>query len=140
LRLVKGVGANRALRLPLALCVSKIDLLAGQAYALPDGRDAVAKFYDDLARIDPTGEAMTLEVIEARSELLARLRDTVWPGWQIERSIAELFGGRYAFFPLTPVGLDGQGEKDLNLRTIAPFGLLEPLVWLLHMNGYPILE
>jgi hypothetical protein len=139
-RLVKGVGSTRRLQLPLALCVSKIDLLAGQSYALPDGRDAVAQFYDDLARIDPTGEAMTLDVIEARSALVARLRDTVWPGWQIERTIQDLFGGRVQYFPLTPVGLDGAGEKDLNLRTIAPFGLLEPLVWLLHMNGYPVLR
>lgn len=137
-RLVKGV--TRRLHLPLALCVSKIDLLAGQSYALPDGRDAVAKFYDDLAKIDPSGEAMTLEVIEARSALVARLRDTVWPGWQIERTVQDLFGGRFLYFPLTPVGLDGAGEKDLNLRTIAPFGLLEPLVWLLHMNGYPVLR
>ena len=37
------------------------------------------------------------------------------------------------------VGLDGRGETDLNLRTIAPFGLLEPLMWLLEMNGYPVL-
>lgn len=140
LRLVKGVASRRELRLPLALCVSKIDLLARQSYALPDGGDAVAKFYDDLAQIDPTGEAMTLEVIEARSQLMARLRDTIWPGWQIERSVDDLFGGRALFFPLTPVGLDGQGEKDLNLRTVAPYGLLEPLLWLLHMNGYPVLE
>jgi len=140
LRLVKGVGSRRELRLPLALCVSKIDLLARQSYALPDGGDAVARFYADLAQIDPTGEAMSLEVIEARSQLMARLRDTIWPGWQIERSVDDLFGGRALFFPLTPVGLDGRGEKDLSLRTIAPFGLLEPLLWLLHMNGYPVLE
>lgn len=139
LRLVKGVDSHRKLRLPLALCVSKIDLLAGQSYASPDGGDPVAAFYDGLARIDPTGEAMTLEVFEARSRLVARLRDTIWPGWQIERSVEELFGGRALYFPLTPVGLDGRGEKDLSLRTIAPFGLLEPLLWLLHMNGYPVL-
>jgi hypothetical protein len=140
LRLVKGVADNRPLRLPLALCVSKIDLLARQSYALPDGGDAVARFYDDLAKIDPTGEAMTLEVIEARSNLVARLRDTIWPGWQIQRAVEDLFRGRSLFFPMTPVGLDGRGESDLNLRTIAPFGLLEPLAWLLHMNGYPVLE
>jgi hypothetical protein len=31
------------------------------------------------------------------------------------------------------------GEKDLNKRTINPYGILEPLLWLLHMNGYPVL-
>ena len=64
----------------------------------------------------------------------------LWPGWQIERQIDDLFGGRYAFFPLTPVGLDGRGEADLSLRTISPFGLLEPLLWLLQMTGHPVLH
>lgn len=140
LRLVRGIRTGKRLRTPVALCISKIDVLAGQSYASPDGGDAIAKFYDDLARIDPTGESTNLKVIEARSRLTAQLRDTIWPGWQIERQIHDLFGGRYQFFPLTPVGLDGRGETDLSLRTISPFGLLEPLTWLLQMNGYPVLE
>ena len=136
----EGLVGGKALLLPRALCVSKIDLLARQSYALPDGGDAVARFYEDLAKIDPSGEGMTLDVIEARSRVVAGLRDTIWPGWQIERAVDDLFGGRVMFFPLTPVGLDGRGESDLSLRTIAPFGLLEPLAWLLQMNGYPVLQ
>lgn len=139
-RLVRGLRAGKRVRIPVALCVPKVDVLAGQSYALPGGGDAIARFYDDLSEIDPTGEAMTPQVIEARSRLTARLSDTIWPGWQIERQIHDLFGGRYMFFPLTPVGLDGRGETDLSLRTISPFGLLEPLAWLLEMNGYPVLE
>ena len=140
IRLVKGVKAGRRVRIPVALCVSKIDLLAGKSFSLPGGGDAVAGFYKELSRIDPTGEAMTWDVIEARSRLLGELRDAIWPGWEIERQIDDLFGGRYLFFPLTPVGLDGVGEADLSLRTISPFGLLEPLLWLLEMNGYPVLS
>jgi hypothetical protein len=140
IRLVKGVKAGRRVRIPVALCVSKIDLLAGKSFSVPGGGDAVAWFYKELGRIDPSGEAMTWEVIEARSRLLGELRDTIWPGWEIERQIDDLFGGRYLFFPLTPVGLDGAGEADLSLRTISPFGLLEPLLWLLEMNGYPVLR
>ena len=140
LRLVKGIKAGRRVRVPVALCVSKIDLLARQSFALPDGGDAVEKFYEDLGRIDPTGEALTLSVIEARSRLLSELRETIWPGWEIQRQMDDLFGGRYSFFPLTPVGLDGRGETDLSLRTISPFGLLEPLLWLFEMNGYPVLK
>ena len=141
LRLLKGVEKrDKQLRTPVALCVSKIDIMAGQAYATAEGPDVVDRFYEELARIDPSGEAMTLEVIEARSAAVAQLRSHVWPGWQIERQIHDLFGGRHMFFPLTPVGLDGRGETDLSLRTISPFGLLEPLLWLLEMSGYPILK
>jgi hypothetical protein len=70
---------------------------------------------------------------------MRQLRDTIWPGWEIERQIDDLFGGRYMFFPFTPVGLDGLGE-DLANRVISPVGILHPLLWLLHMNGYPVLQ
>lgn len=140
LRLLKGVKAGRHLRTPVALCISKIDLLAGHDYRLDDGRDAIVKFYEDLSRIDPSGESTKQSVLEERSRLTRQLRDVIWPGWQIERQIDDLFGGRYAFFPLTPVGLDGRGEADLSLRTISPFGLLEPLLWLLQMTGHPVLH
>lgn len=140
LRLVRGMSAGKPISVPVALCISKIDILAGQGLSSPDGSDPIARFYDELSKIDPTGESVSLRAIEARSQLTARLRHTIWPGWQVERQVHDLFGGRYKFFPLTPVGLDGVGETDLSLRTISPFGLLEPLVWLLEMNGYPVLE
>ena len=140
LRLLKGLRSSRHLRTPIALCVSKIDLLPTQPYALPGGGDAIAKFYDELRRIDPTGEACSRRVIEARSGLVSQLRETIWPGWDIERQMRDLFGGQYLFFPLTPVGLEGCSDTDLSLRTISPFAILEPLMWLLHMNGYSILR
>jgi hypothetical protein len=137
LRRIKGVKAGGQIRTPVALCVSKIDLMVNEPYADPNGGGVVGNFYRDLGEV---GWNTDLPSIQARSRLVARLRDTIWPGWQIERQIHELFGGRYMFFPLTPVGLNGLGEMDLARRTIAPVGLLDPLLWLLHMNGYPVLS
>jgi hypothetical protein len=140
LRVLRGLAGGDQLRTPIALCVSKIDLLAGQSYSLPGGGDAVEHFYSELGRVDPSGESFSWSVIRQRSRLTADLARVIWPGWEIERQIKDLFGGRYLFFPLTPVGLDGLGETDLSLRTISPFGLAQPLFWLLQMNGYPILD
>ena len=33
-------------------------------------------------------------------------------------------------------GVSGDDPKDWNFK---PFGIVEPLVWLLHMNGYKTL-
>jgi hypothetical protein len=140
LRLLRGIPGTRELGVPVAVCVSKIDLLAAGPFAMPEGGDVVAGFYDQLRQIDPSGESLAEGVLRARSELVVRLRDTIWPGWEVERTLDDLFAGRWLFFPLTPVGLDGRGEADLNLRTIAPFGLLQPLAWLLEKSGYPVLE
>jgi len=67
------------------------------------------------------------------------LCDLIWPGWEIEKVVSDVFGGRCIFFPLTPVGLNESGETDLSRRTISPLGILHPLMWLLHMIGYATL-
>jgi hypothetical protein len=136
LRRIKGIRTGKQVHVPIALCVSKLDLMVNQPYADPHGGGVIEKFYRDLGELNWD---LNVATIERRSKLMGQLRDTVWPGWQIERQIDDLFGGRFLFFPLTPVGLDGLGERDLTRRTIAPVGLLEPLLWLLHMNGYPVL-
>lgn len=134
-RTVKGLHAGQQIRCPVALCVPKIDLMPDEDYAR--GGNIVDRFYDELRDI---GWGMDTASIQRRSDLMRRLRDDIWPGWEIERQIDDLFGGRYMFFPLTPVGLNEPGEKDLAKRTIAPVGILHPLMWLLHMNGYPVLS
>jgi hypothetical protein len=133
-RTVKGLRAGQQIRCPVALCVPKIDLMSNEPYAR--GGSVVEKFYDELREV---GWDMDVSSIKKRSELMRRLRDDIWPSWEIERQIDDLFGGRYMFFPMTPVGLNEPGETDLAKRTIAPLGILHPLMWLLHMNGYPVL-
>jgi hypothetical protein len=32
------------------------------------------------------------------------------------------------------------GETDISQRDLRPYCILEPMSWLLHMNGYPILK
>ncbi|MFH1921250.1 MAG: hypothetical protein ABIP48_15390, partial [Planctomycetota bacterium] len=137
LRVTRKVRPNRSLQTPVALCVSKIDYVASMA------PDFAGHFNDELRRIDTEGEDMSMEFIEARSDLALKLCRRIWPGWDIERLIRDLFGGRYRFFPLTPISLDvpeNVSPDDLRDRAVDPFGIVEPLVWLLHMNGYPILK
>jgi hypothetical protein len=92
-----------------------------------------------LSRIDQSAATLSLDLIRRRSDQVAQLRDVIWPNWEIERQVRGLFGDRFMFFPMSPVGLNELGEEDLNKRTINPYGILEPLMWLLHMNGYPVL-
>lgn len=81
-----------------------------------------------------------------RSELVGELRNTIWTDWDIEDRFRQVFGDRFLFFPMSPVGLPPRGVTDpdiiddLSQRMIEPYGILEPLLWLLHMNGYPVLS
>ena len=96
----------------------------------------IEQFYADL---EDVGWGMDLHSIRLRSDLMRDLRNTVWPSWEIEKAIDDLFGGRYMFFPLTAYGLNEVGETNLKRRNLGALGVLHPLMWLLHMNGYPVL-
>ncbi|HQU46558.1 MAG TPA: hypothetical protein PK867_27375, partial [Pirellulales bacterium] len=67
LRRIKGIRAGKQVHVPIALCVSKLDLMVAQPYADPHGGGAVEKFYRDLAELDWTPSVRT---IEARSKLM----------------------------------------------------------------------
>ena len=53
-----------------------------------------------------------------------------------------VFGDNILYFPMTAVGLheEGLGVGDLTQREFEPFGLIEPLLWMLHMQGYCVLN
>ncbi|MBR0236991.1 MAG: hypothetical protein IJQ39_02755 [Thermoguttaceae bacterium] len=138
LRTQKQIQQWRSLRLPIALCLTKIDLLP----TIPNWENAwgkAAKFYSDMEKIDPTGEGLSKSIIEQRSALVDELRKDIWPDWDMDAQIKKLFGGRHMYFPMTAVGLEGSGETDLAVRTLSPFGLAEPLYWVMEMNGFPTL-
>lgn len=147
LRLSKRVAAGRQVKVPVALCISKIDLLLIQKYAR-HGTDVLRRFYEELREIDETTAPLSWRRLQERSYAVARLRETIWPGWQIERTIRDLFGARFLFFPLTPVGISDLDLDNLHVaelqelrdRTIAPYAILEPLLWLLEMNGFRVLR
>ena len=138
-RVGRKLKSGQAMHAPVSVCVLKIDLFTDMDHADPEGRGPVDRFYDDLANFDE-GKRISRKAIQARSDIMKELRHTIWPGWQIEKQIQQLFGGRYMYFPFTPVGLSELGETDLSKRTIAPRYILEPFMWLLDMNGYRVLD
>jgi hypothetical protein len=101
-------------------------------------------------RLRQAGEGpLTLEALRQRSDLAAEALDEVYPTWKIQEVLSDHFGSNFLFFPLTPVGLAEQdrvllslkpGRDTLKSRTLAPFGVSEPILWLLHALGYRVLE
>jgi hypothetical protein len=139
LRRRRHLKPDAVIRTPVAVCFTKIDLLTSQPYAADEDGRPVREFYRQLAEIDPDGEELSRRVIKARAALCRDLRRTIWPHWNLEQQLDGLFGRRQMFFPLSAVGLDHLGETNPREQTIAPFGVLEPLMWLLHVNGHPCL-
>lgn len=139
LRLARDIPVGQPVKLPVAICITKTDLLS--KIARP-GRDAFCAFVSELQKIGSGQRGPTLDAIRGRHELFLSRRELFFPGWNIEEQFDELFAGGFMFFPLTSVGFDKDelGEEDLTRRTYKPFGIIEPVLWLLHMNGFKVLR
>jgi hypothetical protein len=64
----------------------------------------------------------------------------MFTGADVRGIVEGYFGKQVMFFPMSSVGLFEHelGIRDLSRRTIAPYGVAEPLFWLLHMYGYEV--
>jgi hypothetical protein len=136
MRDMRGLDVGAVIPVPIAVCVSKMDLLVTDN---PLGGQARPFLRELRATL---GQPVTRELVRYRSQICESMLPVMFQGWDIRRTLRECFGGQVMFFPLTPVGLEeGElGVKDLTRRTIAPFGILEPVLWLAHMHGYSILD
>jgi hypothetical protein len=121
----------RGRRAPVALCMSRIDRMANRRYETPHAERKIAEFFARLNELGWGGDNLSLDVIRQRHKAVVHLRQAIWPRWKIEDQVRDTFGGRHMFFPLTSAGWDHTGEE--------PLGVTEPLLWLLHMNGYRVL-
>ena len=139
-KILKGVDGGRTIQVPVAIIVSKIDLMILQDYADPSGGGIIGQFYEDLNELDPNGVDYSMEIIDACSTMMERYVSTIWPGWNINQAIDRLFDGRFRYFPLTPVGLQSLGQEDLDNIPQVPYRVLHPLLWLLQMNGFQVLD
>jgi|GEM_PF-1393812 len=150
-----------SIKTAVAVCIPKLDLLLADPDAVKQSesfkgredefnpvlynlnREDLEKYLSSLAKNDPTGRSLDANSIDAWSTETRVLCEKIWPGWNIERQVRDFFGGRYAFFPLTPVGLDSATGESVSLKEVGvmrPYGVLKPLIWMLDMNGYPCLE
>jgi hypothetical protein len=142
LRETGRVTLRRVAGVPAAICVPKLDRLRRQAETGATGHAAAIKeFFEGLRKLERArkGSVITASLIDARSRLTARLIRQLWPREDLEDRIQRIFGRRYRFFPMTPLGLDHVGDSDGGPAARAePYAVREPLLWILHANGYVV--
>jgi hypothetical protein len=128
-----GIEMNTALPMPVAVCIAKVDCLVHtplQKAALPW-----------LAELRTTqGRVMTLALLRERSEMVRRILLEIFQGFDVAGEMQRNFGPCHQFFPLSSFGL---AEEELGLpleerSVLSPFGIVELIAWLLHMNGLDV--
>jgi hypothetical protein len=135
LRRYRNIPQRKKLDVPVAVCISKIDLLVNH-YLGDYARTWVAELRAT------AGDRINLRTIRNRSEHCERVLDQIFPSTKLRTVLRANCGSRVMFFPLSPISIEDHelGIEDLTQRSLIPFGVLEPIFWLLHMNGYCVLE
>ena len=109
---IRGLPAENPIDLPIAVCVSKIDLLVTRN---PMGTQAIPLV--TALRETLTQESRPVADPRAFAALRRAILPQMFPGWNVERSLRENFGGRYMFFPMSAVGLE---EAELGVEDLSP--------------------
>ncbi len=137
MREARGVPVGQVIPVPVAVCIPKFDLLVTEN---PIQGQAVRFIRQMLSEMSPPPKQTTLGTIQGRSEVVEQMVELMFRGVDIRGLVESYFGGQIMFFPVSSVSLfeNELGIKDLSKRTIAPFGVAEPFLWLLHMHGYEV--
>jgi hypothetical protein len=132
-----GVDDGACLNVPVAVCVTKFDLLVMPNCLGEQARPKIAEL-----RKMKADRGVSMEMLRKRSNFCKSMLRAMFKGWEVDGALRKRFGSNIMYFPLSSVSLiDAElGEKDLKRRTLAPFGLVEPFLWLLHMQGFCIFE
>jgi hypothetical protein len=134
----RGRTTGEHIDIPVAVCVTKIDWLADPSAPVA-GREW-------LAELERTATwPLNLRTIRWRSNYVASAARQIFLGGDLERLLQTRFGNRVMLFPMSAIGidencLDYMMTSPQQTPNMKPFGILEPFYWLLHMNGYKVLE
>ncbi len=137
MREARDVPVGQIIPVPVAVCIPKFDLLLTEN---PIQSQSVPFIRQLLGQMNPPPKQMTLDTLKNRSAVVEEMLELMFRGVDIRALVESYFGGQVMFFPVSSVSLfeNELGVKDLSRRTIAPFGVAEPFLWLLHMHGYEV--
>ncbi len=137
MRRARQVPVGEVIPVPVAVCIPKFDLLVSDN---PIGRQSVRYIRELLENLSPPPRQTTLEVLRERSDLVEQMLPLMFPGADIRRIVEGYFGRQILFFPMSSVSLFEHelGVRNLEERTMAPWGVAEPIIWLMHMHGYEV--
>ena len=128
---------GQVIPVPVAVVIPKFDLLLTEN---PIQGQSVPFIRRLLSEMNPPPKQTTLGTIQGRSAMVEEMLESMFRGVDIRGLVESYFGPRVMFFPVSSVSLfeNELGVRDLSSATIAPFGVAEPFLWLLHMHGYEV--
>jgi hypothetical protein len=134
--------ANSDMRIgPIAVCIPKCDRLSyfgGRA-------DEATRFIQQLRDSGPCDAATTLGAIKRRHELVVKYAGILPCIERLNQRLQTECGpDGFRIFPMTAIGWLPDGDSDqrassLADRPIVPWGVLDPLLWLIHASGFEAL-
>ena len=129
--IARNLTEPNPLDIPVAICLSKIDLLPFQG---PMKGSYGKKFLKELENCKHPANRWSLSTIMDRSDIIRNYLPLIFANKGMIEIFDQKFGSNYMFFPVANRGLD----PDLSFGD--PFGVMEPLLWLQHMHGFNVFD
>ena len=129
--IARNLSEPSPLDIPVAICLSKIDLLPFQG---PLKGSYGEKLLKELVNCEHPTDRWSFSTILDRSNIIRNYLPLIFANKGMIEIFDQKFGSNYMFFPVANRGLD----PDLSFGE--PFGVMEPLLWLQHMHGYNVLD
>ncbi len=138
MREARGVDPGDVIPVPVAIVIPKFDLLVTRNPIHGQSVPFIRRLLSEMNPAQP--KRTTLGIVRERSELVEDMLELMFRGVDVRALVESYFGNQVMFFPVSSVSLfeNELGVEDLSQRTIAPFGVAEPFLWLLHMHGYEV--
>ena len=121
--------SNGHIPVPIAVCVAKMDqnrIDAGET-------NPAETLEKELRDINPDN-TLNNRLIQERHQIIQENLTELFPRWNIDETFRQLVGGRFMYFPMSAGNF-----SDENLE-FTPFGIVEPVAWLMHMHGLETLD
>jgi hypothetical protein len=128
---------------PIAFCLTRMDLLPRPG-AFPEERSGEVSVnwghpWDSILPAIQAAESdyPALDIIEKRSELCKELLQSV-EECTVPLTTLQMSFANYKFFPTSAAGFENPPSMFYDKQKRVPFGIPEPILWLLHMNGFNV--
>lgn len=132
LRDARGIKPGKEIPCPAAVCFTKLDEFSEEKRG-----SAFAGLKEELEKVGSGSGTASLDEIMARADVIERYLPTIFSGADIMRQLRNAFAGMCLAFPVSSFGFDTSRSPD-GRQLYSPYGVVEPVLWLMHMRGYDV--
>lgn len=125
----RGFPVSTPLDIPVAVCIPKIDVILEQGPL----KGKYGNYFLDKLKAEFRDQSVSLSKIHRRSDIVKQFLPILFAHEEMVSLLENAFGANFCLFPIASKGFDQSQNSEC-------VGVLEPILWLLHMHGLNVVN